>query len=144
MATLAETLQALHANPNKQMATVAQNIDRLDATVGSGATGETGIVGPTGAAGATGAVGATDGATGAVGATGIVGPTGVAGATGAKGDTGTAGAAGATGAAGSTGPTGPDAYTPGVTTNWNATGPSTMSAALDRLAAAVKGQTGII
>jgi hypothetical protein len=141
MPSLSEQLQALHANPNKQMGLIAQEINDLETTVGSGATGETGAAGATGAKGETGAAGATDGATGAIGPTGAKGETGTAGA---KGETGTAGAGGATGADGDTGPTGPDAYVPGVTTNWNATGPTTMSAAIDRLVAAVKGATGVV
>ena len=64
------------------------------------------------------------------------GPTGPRGATGPTGNDG---------AAGATGPTGPDAYSPGATGSWGGTAPSTISDALDRIAAAVvAGVTGPI
>jgi hypothetical protein len=112
----------------------------------AGDTGSNGAKGDTGTAGDTGSNGA-NGDTGTAGDTGANGDTGTAGDTGAKGDTGTigdtgakgdTGTAGDTGIAGDTGPAGPDAYTPANAAHWDGV-PTTISAALDRLAAAVAG-----
>ena len=75
---------------------------------------------------------------------GPTGPQGVTGETGVTGPVGPAGApTGETGATGETGPTGPDAYTPGDALDWQDPDPTTITEALDRLAAAVRGgETG--
>ena len=84
------------------------------------------------------AIANTVGPTGSTGLTGATGPTGITGPTGATGPTGRTGATGSTGSTGSTGPTGPTGpttYTPAVSGNWTGTAPTTISSALDRLAA---------
>lgn len=84
-----------------------------------------GAIGATGPAGATGPQGLT-GDVGATGADGATGPAGIDGATGPQGDIG------------ATGPVGPDSYTPATSSDWNTPVPSTISAALDQLAARIK------
>ena len=82
---------------------------------------------------------------GVQGIQGIQGEIGATGQTGIgqMGNTGSQGNTGATGETGMTGPTGPDAYTPGDGTDWLSTDPTTITQALDRLAAAVRGgETG--
>lgn len=82
---------------------------------------------------------------GATGATGPQGNTGV-GATGPQGPLGVTGATGLgdTGPIGNTGATGPDSYTAGTAGDWT-TLPSTMTEALDRVAAMISsGMTGPI
>lgn len=66
---------------------------------------------------------------------------GVTGGTGATGLTGADGLTGETGMTGPEGPEGPDAYTPGQPLDWQDPDPTTITEALDRLAAAF-GETG--
>jgi len=102
---------------------------------GSGLTGVIGMTGPTGQTGMTGDTGAT----------GLTGDTGATGDTGITGATGSTGATGPTGQTGSTGATGPDSYTPTNGADWTNPDPTTLSGAIDRLAAAVvAGLTGPI
>ena len=80
------------------------------------------------------------GPTGYTGYTGNTGPTGDTGNTGPTGDTGPTGPTGDTGPTGPTGDTGPTGpvpsdYTPTTPADWTGTAPTTIQAALDRLAA---------
>jgi hypothetical protein len=139
-------------------ATGATGLNGLEGATGAtglnGLDGATGATGPAGAdstvPGATGPEGATGatGLTGTIGATGETGAAGDIGATGATGPAGPAGAdstvpgatgpEGATGATGPQGATGPDSYVPSTPADWNGTPPTTMTEAIDRLAALVK------
>jgi hypothetical protein len=131
----------------------------------SGPIGPTGVTGATGL-GETGATGDT-GLTGDTGPTGETGPTGAGlqvswqgiwvGDTGyntndgvsynnllyintVSGNTGTPGVTGTWGLlSGPTGPIGPDSYTPSIDGHWADPNPTTISEAIDRLAAAVYG-----
>lgn len=54
---------------------------------------------------------------------------------GLQGETGATGATGATGVTGPQGPAGPDTFSPATSSHWAGTPPSTMTDAIDRLAA---------
>ena len=85
------------------------------------------------------------GPTGAAGSAGAAGAAGAIGATGSTGSAGSPGAAGSAGAVGATGATGPDAYAPANDLDWVDPNPTTVSGALDRIAAAIAaGLTGPI
>ena len=107
--------------------------------------GDQGNTGASGETGVTGAFGGPDGNTGLTGATGETGVTGnvgeagtgAAGFTGGTGNTGPAGAQGTPGGpVGPTGATGADPYVPGNESDWVDADPTTVTQALDRLAAA--------
>ena len=109
-----------------------------------GPTGPTGLTGATGATGATGDTGPTGPSGGPTGPTGSTGPTGPSGGpTGPTGSTGATGATGptgpgVTGPTGATGPTGSlPVYAPTTGTNWSPT-PTSLTEAIDQLAARVK------
>jgi hypothetical protein len=111
----------------------------IGATVGSqGAQGGAGTAGAQGSAGAAGAQGSA-GAVGAQGSAGSVGPQGNSGGTGPQGAVGGAGAQGSVGSAGAQGYQGDQSYTPSTGADWVDPDPTTVAAALDRIASAVAG-----